>query len=351
MKQIEKNYSIGELKELFNSGKLNLYLRGNEESIVSRGEVWDLEKKSYFILSVLKENIIPQIYIYKDNNENLFVIDGRQRLYTLFKYIDNKFAVKEEVIQEPFEYLKNRPFNQLDTSVKNKILNFNMKVIEQTGTLEESLETFYYLNNGVSLKPIELFKSKIGVHLNLLDKIANHNIFELIGIKKDNMFVKYDMALYFLMLESNPGIGLSKREKEEYIQSLSKIKKISESIEINLFKRLDYLFEAFNTYEYNTIPNADKYLKRSHIIIIYKFVKRAIEQGIKPRGFFNWCNKFFYLNKNPRDNYWIESSRGSTTSKNSMNIKYECLRDSYLLHFEVAPSQNVQTSFIYGVVD
>ncbi|NLZ34266.1 MAG: DUF262 domain-containing protein [Clostridiales bacterium] len=333
MNQIERSIKVSELKKMYEKGELQLYLKGFDKNIVSRTEEWDLKTKSSFLISILNKMIIPQIYIYKNEDGCSYIIDGRQRLLTLFKFIDNKFAISEEVIKEPFDYLKNKAFKHLDIKIQNEILNYEIKTVEQTGSIEESLETFVNINGGISVKPIEIFRAKIGRHLTLLEKICNHDIFELLGINKENLSIKYDMALYFLMLEANPGTGLSKKEKEDFISSLSRIKSLNENISINLFKKLDYLFEAFNNYEYNSLPKGEKYLKRSHIIIIYKFITRAIDQGIKPRGFFNWCNTFFYTKKNPRNNYWIESSRGSTTSKNSMNIKFECLRDSFLLYF------------------
>lgn len=57
-----------------------------------RGEVWNNHAKSELILSILTNVCIPSIIVSKNNNI-YDVIDGKQRLTTIFKFVDNEFPI------------------------------------------------------------------------------------------------------------------------------------------------------------------------------------------------------------------------------------------------------------------
>ncbi len=58
-----------------------------------RGDVWKDEKRSELILSILQNICIPSIIVSKNADDDYQVIDGKQRLTTLFKFIDNEFPI------------------------------------------------------------------------------------------------------------------------------------------------------------------------------------------------------------------------------------------------------------------
>ena len=69
-------------------------------------EVWTLEKKQLLIDSILNEYDIPKLYfhILPSNPKSRLqyaIIDGRQRIETIWAFIDNKFPLAHD-----FEYLK-----------------------------------------------------------------------------------------------------------------------------------------------------------------------------------------------------------------------------------------------------
>ena len=79
MHQIELSIKVSELKEMYEKGQLQLYLKGFDKNIISRTEEWDLKTKSSFLLSILNKMITPQIYIYKNEYGGLYVIDSKNR--------------------------------------------------------------------------------------------------------------------------------------------------------------------------------------------------------------------------------------------------------------------------------
>ncbi len=59
-----------------------------------REEVWNPKQKSELIESILMGIPLPLIYVKEDNNGVYIIVDGRQRLTTLFDFINNKFKLK-----------------------------------------------------------------------------------------------------------------------------------------------------------------------------------------------------------------------------------------------------------------
>lgn len=57
-----------------------------------RKYVWDSEKASYFIESILLGTEIPPIVLFDDGTKNE-VIDGRQRYETIKRFLENKFSL------------------------------------------------------------------------------------------------------------------------------------------------------------------------------------------------------------------------------------------------------------------
>lgn len=73
--------SIGELTSLYVSDELNI------NPIYQRTFRWDIAQQSALIESILLGIPIPPIYVYQDESGKWNLIDGQQRLSTLFKFM------------------------------------------------------------------------------------------------------------------------------------------------------------------------------------------------------------------------------------------------------------------------
>src|SRR3990170_7592645 len=63
-----------------------------------RGEVWPLEKKQSLLDTILRDWHLPKLYFVKvsETPETWEVVDGQQRLVTIFEFLANKLALSEE---------------------------------------------------------------------------------------------------------------------------------------------------------------------------------------------------------------------------------------------------------------
>ncbi|MEY3866412.1 MAG: hypothetical protein RLZZ338_303 [Cyanobacteriota bacterium] len=66
----------------------------NYKPYYQRNYVWDREKASYFIESILLGTEIPPLIFFKHYDGNIEVIDGRQRWETIEIFMNNKFTLK-----------------------------------------------------------------------------------------------------------------------------------------------------------------------------------------------------------------------------------------------------------------
>ncbi|WP_425438410.1 DUF262 domain-containing protein [Methanobacterium petrolearium] len=61
-----------------------------------RSEVWNLKKKQKLIDSIIKEYNLGMIFL-RRNEENYFeVLDGQQRLKSIFKFLENEYPTSGE---------------------------------------------------------------------------------------------------------------------------------------------------------------------------------------------------------------------------------------------------------------
>lgn len=84
------------------------------------GDVWTLEKKQLLIDSILNDYDVPKLYFHEFSRElksstgfSYAVVDGRQRLETIWRFIDGEFVLSDEI-----EYLR-------DESINLKGLSYN----------------------------------------------------------------------------------------------------------------------------------------------------------------------------------------------------------------------------------
>ena len=340
MKQKVLNLKISDVFDAYNQKRLDISFELNKDMIIERQEVWDNRKKSFYIQSVLSELLLmPFVFVKKlrfnedeidDFSHNEYaILDGKQRTMALIQYINNEYPLDELTPDIKTVEIKGLYFNDLSKRLKDKLLSANIVVYENDGTFEENIDVFIRYNGGIPPKPIELFRAKLGLHSKLLNEICDHDLFKLINLNGTKRFQDYELALYLLMIETNKKIGLSKDEKELFVDKLSKSKKINQTTFNNLILKLDYLEKAFNREGYTSLNGTDKYLKKSHLVSIYSVLNKALSNQLSEEDFFKWANSFFYLNKDQYPKYWIEVSRGSTTSKSSIKIRTDEVNDSF----------------------
>ena len=105
------------------------------------------------IESVLKGYPIGLIYFNKVSENNLEVLDGQQRITSVGRFVNGKFAIKDENDHEQY-------FDGMANDKKDKILETKLLIYECEGTESQIKEWFKTINiAGVPLVPQELLNA------------------------------------------------------------------------------------------------------------------------------------------------------------------------------------------------
>ena len=154
------------------------------------GEVWPREKRQLLIDSILNDYDIPKIYFHSFDRElraksgfNYAVIDGRQRLETIWQFIDGRF-----VLAGDFEYQKDPSINlaglgyaDLAKQHPKLRIQFDSFVLPVVSVVTDDVELiedmFSRLNEAVPLNAAEKRNAIGGDMVQAIREIANKRLF------------------------------------------------------------------------------------------------------------------------------------------------------------------------------
>lgn len=130
-----------------------------------RKYVWDNEKASYFIESILLGTEIPPIVLFDDGKKNE-VIDGRQRYETIKRFLENKLPLDANGLKS-LSSLEGKYYSELPDTIKGSFNNTKIRILQFSIVNEPSLtaeqedkvkkEIFTRYNSGIiALKPQEI---------------------------------------------------------------------------------------------------------------------------------------------------------------------------------------------------
>lgn len=154
------------------------------------GDIWTLEKRQLLIDSILNDYDIPKIYFHvldkrdaKNKGLEYAVIDGRQRLETLWMFIDGKFRLAED-----FKYFKDSNvragnYSYADLAkdypdLKSLFDSFNLPIIcVETDDLDLIDDMFLRLNEAVPLNAAEKRNAIRGPMVQSINGVCQNSFF------------------------------------------------------------------------------------------------------------------------------------------------------------------------------
>ncbi len=95
----EYNLSIG--ANDFNVMTLASYVDAGAIKIPAfqRNYVWDIKRASRLIESLILGIPVPQLFLYEENKNSYLIIDGQQRLLTVYYFTKGRFPRKEKRLE------------------------------------------------------------------------------------------------------------------------------------------------------------------------------------------------------------------------------------------------------------
>ena len=158
---------------------------------IQRKYVWDKIEASRFIDSILLGLPVPSIFLAKDKNENKIIVDGYQRIMTIYDFINGLWSGDNSVFKlSKSKKINNKwsgkSFNELDAHHQKKIKSTTIHAIifEQTHPKDEDTslyQIFERINtSGKTLVPQEIrnciYQGKLNSLMINLNKNKNWRI-------------------------------------------------------------------------------------------------------------------------------------------------------------------------------
>lgn len=213
LKPIHYSTEHRKVKDL-NSAYANKELRVRPN--FQRHYVWNKKKASRLIESVLLNVPLPMVYTAEEEDGTEVVIDGQQRLLSLFGFIAGKFPSEDE---PPFKLsnletstesgisLNGKKFSDLEKKYQDKIKNHTVPIIKIESDSDPNVrfEVFERLNSGaVNLNAQELRNCVYRGTFNdfLFEMVKNQRFRDIVGSPRAlARMADAEIVLRFLMFE------------------------------------------------------------------------------------------------------------------------------------------------------
>lgn len=209
-----------------------------------RGYIWSSDFKDKLLYSIVKGYPIGNISLRVRTDRNskgamLEVVDGQQRLTTIFNFVNDEYAIQGDISRKIIEYiveylgdeddpklerLKKRlnnkgkillRYNQLPESIRNNILAYNISITNITNASDEEIaEYFRYLQNQERLRAGEIINSVPETKLErYLNAIENKDKL-LAKLAFSNTRKQFDRVFYSILGLEDGQIGFGVMDKD-----------------------------------------------------------------------------------------------------------------------------------------
>lgn len=284
------SWSVKQLKRMFENGTISF-----EHPIQRKSGQWKILQKSELIHTLADDYPMPPIYAVKEGNI-YFILDGKQRLSTLFDYINGEFAINDSVdsvIVEDISFdVSNHYFEDLPEEVQDQILSYMILVYKMDVTSDDEIEyLFLKLNQGTPLSKQQKAKAVLGVEwANTLNSIFEHDF-----MKEKAHFTEHQLRIAgdettiiqtMMLLDTNHEFkNSSSTAVYNYTETFKNDKENKMALVDKLEKIMDYLNEAFKEKD-------KQLLKKVHLPMVLLTANHAIYKHDPPAIFAEWAIEF-----------------------------------------------------------
>ena len=260
--------------------------------------MWSLITKSSLVASVLTDSFIPAVVFLKDKvgtNEKgkdicrYEILDGQQRLTSLFEFLDDRFALHGAV--EPIEFdgftydIAGKKFSELEPELQDAIkgYRFSIQALENY-TYPEVEKLFFNINSGVALSTIQESKAKLGnENMAFFNELLTSNFFtQAVNLTEAQAKREDDLLLLLqtMLLLDN------RHEGREYKNiSAATCLAYAESIRNTYNGDKKGMLQDLVEYLDDTFLQKMKFLRKNNVPIVGVCAKAAQEQGADPNAF------------------------------------------------------------------
>lgn len=274
-----------------------------------RKPVWDDTRKSKLIDSFLRGLPVPSVFLFTNDGAHFTIVDGLQRINTIYSYVMNAFKLKKLGEDCPYN---NKFFKDLSENDRKRLMNVVMQATVIRPVAQKDNEIVYKIferlnTGGMSLNNMEIRRSiAYGVFLETLEKVnSNPNWQRILGVKGlGKRFLDLELVLRCFAFYEKEYTGVMKSYLNEYMEQNKDLAKEDVALRfVNAVRQIsEKLHEkpfAINT---RSMPN-------------YTVLDSVIVALMRNGEVANLADKFSMLLNDNNYKDIIERGNGTTTKK------------------------------------
>ena len=298
------------------------------DAAIQRNLVWDNERKSLLIHSMLSGYPIPPMYATKDDGV-YSMLDGKQRSNAITDYLSGKFTltgIPEVTLEDGTEIdINGKYFSGLNEELQDALNSYSFTIYYfEDITEDEVSEMFYRLNFGKPLSSVELSRAR-AKDLKTIQNIGKHELFTTsLTAKAFEKYTHEDLVIksYIMLTSDNPCLDT------KVVRPIMETTEFTKD-DIDLMNAVyDRIFNAYKLIIANDSPEtgkiskriAKRLLTRTHMLSTMPMVKKSIEDNVSDEMFTNWVKNFFCGTKSVTK-YNDYNTRCTSGSGHAENVK------------------------------
>ena len=315
-----------------------------------RPSVWTKSQKQLLIDSILHDYDVPKIYLHEVGENKYDVIDGQQRIRTIWSFYDDGFPLAKNADKVNGMDVAGKKYSELPMDVASIIDSYSLDfVILDNENEDEIREMFLRLQNGTSLKSQEKRNAMPGKMRDFIKDIVKHNFFNKVNFV--NSRYNHDLvAAQMCLLTMNHGLcNIKDKDLNQMYENNRDFDSNSDTAK-TVFRILNYLDNMF--------PDKAPELKRYSVISLYALLLDMMPNYAlngREDDLFNWFvqfekNRALDELKDPEDQdpklvIYHERISNSSDTYDSLLYRHNYLKEDLLSSVSNLPQKDPKRSF------
>lgn len=311
---------------------------------------WDNEQQSLLIHSILANFPVPSVYVHKmesiesdakgKHTYSYSVLDGKQRMTTVFSFINGEFSLSENIpdveIEGELYEIAGKYFEDLDEDVQQEILRFKFNIQSFEDVTNEIIEDiFFRLNNSTPLTKPQKSRPLMGVNNSIFvnEILAGRFFREKCCFTPKQLKNSDDMCtlLQGMMLLDNKYRAYEYTTISADVVSIQYSKYINGNYPDECRDRLKKIIGFLD----NVFYIKNKNLKKVNIPILFLVADEALKQSVTGTNFRKWFTHFF---ENCKEAYGQYCSSGSVKKEKTLG-RINVMTESFYSFFQLQDNE------------